>query len=823
MANCLTASDVGQFGPSDCNLPRFKQAGQYAQESKYYADKSEAIYNELANNYNLNQLVQQAKDSAMAAKVSEIAAADSASLAKADADKVDAWVQDLSTADLVYISPLGGETTLQIPATFTNVRTLYINGSRQTLGDTFSFDPATHIVSFLGGNSLQAGDKVIVVSSTIYEQTSTVAQTLQSPGGADYVKTGDGESVQQKLDYLNSISKVSILKFSDKVPNKGDPIEDWDWTEAIEAAHEYITNPALLRYPAAVGDPAYLATKGPVLEFPAGVYNYNGSGLNLTTNQSFILQWIGHGSQNTRINIKSGSYLFDMDYNPVGFDIQGIHFQGGKGAVRFKSISSNNVRFLRFENNVISNYTECGFQHNSQDFPYLKIKSNLFIAAKDEQTIGVAISGYSAGSTISDNAFQNNRYQLKLSTKEIAGSGNDRGPAVPINIHTNDFFRNYARVDDSYAIWLVPNTETSNNAGRGIVFAFNKMGNENLGINDAHVLVAREDVGNYVGDKHHSTTLLSGYINGVCFIKNNINSSNKIPFIKTFTGLLSNWSVNDIYDNGNPSIFCSYDSQVTSFDLHSTSNIVTLEQDIAGEKLTEFVLTNVPGTWVCHDPLGYAFGNEGITPYYTGGDGQAGFVDLLGAIDTSTMAKLGSAPPTSSALNNAIGEVNEAMQVTFNAPTVDGSRLAATLSASSLIAGQPVWIDFDLKKGSINPADNIMIQVVSGQTVLYRRLLTTPSNWSKCRFRWTPITTQTDLAFHVYCPSQDSTHSTVALGRMRIYHSQEPTASGYLQARNSAWNRSHLILGNYHLWVDATGALRIKNGAPTSATDGATV
>lgn len=212
MANCLTASDVGQFGPSDCNLPRFKQAGQYAQESKYYADKSEAIYNELANNYDLNQLVQQAKDSAMAAKVSEIAAADSASLAKADADKVDAWVQDLSTADLVYISPLGGETTLQIPATFTNVRTLYINGSRQTLGDTFSFDPATHIVSFLGGNSLQAGDKVIVVSSTIYEQMSTVAQTLQSPGGADYVKTGDGESVQKKLDQLKSIPSYEDLK-----------------------------------------------------------------------------------------------------------------------------------------------------------------------------------------------------------------------------------------------------------------------------------------------------------------------------------------------------------------------------------------------------------------------------------------------------------------------------------------------------------------------------------------------------------------------------------------------------------------------------------
>lgn len=35
-----------------------------------------------------------------------------------------------------------------------------------------------------------------------------------------------------------------------------------------------------------------------------------------------------------------------------------------------------------------------------------------------------------------------------------------------------------------------------------------------------------------------------------------------------------------------------------------------------------------------------------------------------------------------------------------------------------------------------------------------------------------------------------------------------------------AWNQSHLILGTYHLWIDTSGNLRIKNGAPTSATDG---
>jgi hypothetical protein len=40
---------------------------------------------------------------------------------------------------------------------------------------------------------------------------------------------------------------------------------------------------------------------------------------------------------------------------------------------------------------------------------------------------------------------------------------------------------------------------------------------------------------------------------------------------------------------------------------------------------------------------------------------------------------------------------------------------------------------------------------------------------------------------------------------------------------NSAWDVNQLRLGNYYLWVDGTGDLRIKNGAPSSDTDGTVV
>ena len=42
-------------------------------------------------------------------------------------------------------------------------------------------------------------------------------------------------------------------------------------------------------------------------------------------------------------------------------------------------------------------------------------------------------------------------------------------------------------------------------------------------------------------------------------------------------------------------------------------------------------------------------------------------------------------------------------------------------------------------------------------------------------------------------------------------------------AGNAGWNTAHLMIGIYHLWVDSTGRLRVKNSAPTSDTDGTVV
>lgn len=47
-------------------------------------------------------------------------------------------------------------------------------------------------------------------------------------------------------------------------------------------------------------------------------------------------------------------------------------------------------------------------------------------------------------------------------------------------------------------------------------------------------------------------------------------------------------------------------------------------------------------------------------------------------------------------------------------------------------------------------------------------------------------------------------------------------ANGHLQV-GSTYNGPHLVMGTYHFWVDSTGKLRVKNGAPTTDTQGVIV
>jgi hypothetical protein len=58
---------------------------------------------------------------------------------------------------------------------------------------------------------------------------------------------------------------------------------------------------------------------------------------------------------------------------------------------------------------------------------------------------------------------------------------------------------------------------------------------------------------------------------------------------------------------------------------------------------------------------------------------------------------------------------------------------------------------------------------------------------------------------------------------VQFYDTNVINSTGSLSISNMAWNVSTFRMGAYYLWVDGSGRLRIKNGAPASDTDGTVV
>ena len=60
-------------------------------------------------------------------------------------------------------------------------------------------------------------------------------------------------------------------------------------------------------------------------------------------------------------------------------------------------------------------------------------------------------------------------------------------------------------------------------------------------------------------------------------------------------------------------------------------------------------------------------------------------------------------------------------------------------------------------------------------------------------------------------------------GRRRIMLWDEVFTRSDVNVLGGGYDTGHLVLGSYHIWVDSAGRLRIKNGVPTSDTDGIVV
>lgn len=140
--------------------------------------------------------------------------------------------------------------------------------------------------------------------------------------------------------------------------------------------------------------------------------------------------------------------------------------------------------------------------------------------------------------------------------------------------------------------------------------------------------------------------------------------------------------------------------------------------------------------------------------------------------------------------------------------------------------------------GRFNP---IYGNVIAGGSIPYFRLYDATKNLHAATVAGTDWVYQVTNGGGLQTKVSGKVHAQAQLTDDRLYlgtGDSDINEQPYLQAKNGAigttsfdllagetgaWNQGHLRLGQYHLWVDSTGDLRIKYGKPTSDMDGAVV
>ncbi|WP_224225129.1 hypothetical protein [Raoultella planticola] len=576
----------------------------------------------------------------------------------------------------------------------------------------------------------------------------------------------------------------------------------------------------------------FMLQKGPTLNIENGTFIYNGPGLNITDADVFTFNASGESSLATKILLPDDVYLFDFDKNPVHAHLANLTIHGGLGAVRYKSKQRSTNSIHLFENLRLSRYKECGISNNAIDMPYFRVSGSMFYGDPSKQTVGICVSGYAAGGFIRDCVFSDNLYGIKLAVGKNGTESN--GPATPYLIQYNDFYRtgNRGAINEdtgeferfaSYDIWMEPGV-TSNNAGRGIKLSQNKFGQENLISPDTHILIADAVLSGsgagLNGDRAHVETQSAGFVSGVRFDGNDVNSNSAgyiAPFIRTFTPNVGNFRFSDLYDNDMPSRIIEFADGITQSQIGNLgrTNVFDASMCLALQKGVEpKLLSNMNDVFRLIDPLNYYVGHPQSTLVPVGAQ-QDGF-ELLYSGPTST---IGLSNASRSSLNNSYGGIFEAAEITMN---TDEGRAVATISGG--LAGRKHWIDFDIRRGSSNPVGSVVMEVMdpTGVTILFRRiiLVDTITRWQKVVLPYIPnVNGDIVVRFrsNVYVAGAAT---NFVIGNLNVYRNETPVNTGHNSGLRMQWDLQHAVKGARHEWYDNTGNLRAKNGAPTSVTDG---
>ncbi|MDV0593217.1 MULTISPECIES: glycosyl hydrolase family 28-related protein [unclassified Enterobacter] len=661
----------------------------------------------------------------------------------------------------------------------------------------------------------------------------------------------DGDTLRQELASSASGNGDALITVKQPYPNtvlrtqhdvNADYVNVKDWgakgdgvtddTAAIEAAWLAVTSKGSKYFPQhSTGESIlnWASINGPKLYFPAGRYIYRGAGLNLndTVNQVPFVAIKGESKSSVEIWLDGDMYFVNSAVNPYQIDVSDFKVYGGLGLLKFTSAAQNQVQLSLIENILLTAFRECAIGLSSQDWPNTKMRNLQFYPRSGYQTICIMMSGWCANSEIVGCEFGLAEgtgvysYGIKLNIAP-ADAGGYRGPTTPILIADNGTYRRN-NVDGSASVWIVPNPSTNDNAGRAVVFRNNKWGAENVNTNTYHVLIADENTGGtWGGNRRHLTSKSTGFVRGLVFDKNNIRFEPNAtqPYIASYTPHVQGLVCEDVVDNTLPVLMLEYRGGMTyaDFNPQDCDNLISTRYWLA-PTATNYVgapvsqVTNFPATTRVVDEKNYLNMSCGTT---FPGESSVTYRNLMTLLNSAAGTVNGA---TKTVIDNSIGIPSEAASIVFSS---NNGRV--TYPLQSWDVNRNIWIEVELARGDKNSMASVTIEIVESDTIKYhRRFLNLTTEWRLYRFPISLPAGSTVANLRVVGSGYSASTTTIKVGRVAAYHASEPINTGHARSIGSAWNSQHITLGAYHIWVDGSGVLRIKNGTPTSGTDGTVI
>ena len=526
------------------------------------------------------------------------------------------------------------------------------------------------------------------------------------------------------------------------------------------------------------------------LYFPPGHYLYNGPGLDFSnaaitvggtlTTVGRVMHLRGAGEHVTTISLGPDSYLL----KPAGIIgsllLSDMWIYGGKGAIKQTYTGEDTFGLKHITRVRFNDYAECAISSEVMDGPFWFIDECWFRGLDSVNTIGIALPvGLTDMNTVTKCDFQRNRIHIKL------GFGNNA------YIHDNGFI--WSSGDNSggprAAIWVVPTTGTTNNAGNGLVISSNKFGAEFLRSGDFRILYADEDfgtpprVGSTNGDRMptldaDSTGVIMGHtITENFFRKGGIFNGGAggiggedatPPMVYSTTPKVFDVAIFDNQVQDRCNLVLEYRTPPTATSHVNARNyfgpVIGHDTNVWGPPKA----SNDVGAGFVHDPL-QVF-QAGIGPVRNASGASAGYAQRLSAAITSFATNAVTVTP----ITDAFGGADAVSLVLTGSIGV----LAGSLSAFTV--GVPVWVELDVAAAESSSLTQIKASIIDTSNLAHWirkvEVPTAAQGWTTYAFSFVPRNSGSSA--QLVLRLDGAVGDGVKLGRPRVYQGHERQIGG---------------------------------------------